>query len=68
MASKTGKLAISGREVMDALGLQPGPMVGKSLGYLMEMIIDNPELNSRTKLIDILKKTERIIHGPGNKK
>lgn len=47
-------LAIDGKKVMDILGLDPGPEVGEALDKLLELIIDNPDLNSEEKLTDIL--------------
>ncbi len=55
MLLKTTELAIGGREVMDVLGVQPGPVVGKSLNFLREIIIDSPESNEPKKLMDILR-------------
>ena len=47
-------LAIDGEKVMDVMKLEPGPEVGKVLGSLLELVTDNPELNSEEKLVDIL--------------
>jgi len=40
---------------MNALGLQPGPKVGKILDQLLEVVIEKPEYNQRDRLIKILK-------------
>ena len=49
-------LALDGKKVMDIMGLDPGPEVGNILSKLLELIIDDPELNSEDKLTDILNK------------
>ena len=54
-------LAIDGKKVMEVLGLKSGPEVGKILKKMLELIIDNPELNSEEELIDFLK---NIRHDP----
>ena len=48
-------LAIDGKTVMDIMGLDPGPEVGKLLRKLLEYVMDHPESNSEEKLIDILR-------------
>ena len=48
-------LALDGREVMDFLGLLPGPEVGRTLELLMERVEENPELNTKNRLRIILK-------------
>ena len=46
-------LAVDGYVLMD-LGLK-GKQVGDTLQYLMEKVLDDPSLNEREKLIDIIK-------------
>ncbi len=53
--TKTQDLAIGGLTVMKTLGLSAGPEVGKVLRKLMEKVIDNPELNTKIRLIAILE-------------
>lgn len=53
--TQTQDLAINGLTVMETLGLSAGPEVGKILRELMEKVIDNPELNTKTRLIEILE-------------
>ena len=57
MATETKDLAIDGREVMEVLGIAPGPMVGKILKELMEKVIEDPELNDRARLTAILERS-----------
>lgn len=48
-------LAINGHDVMQALGIGPGPQVGRILTNLREAILDDPELNERGKLLQTLE-------------
>ncbi|MBW2028668.1 MAG: CCA tRNA nucleotidyltransferase [Deltaproteobacteria bacterium] len=49
-------LAVDGHTVMEILDLDEGPEVGRILKDLMEKVIENPELNTRSGLISLLKK------------
>ncbi|GAG31534.1 unnamed protein product, partial [marine sediment metagenome] len=48
-------LAVNGNDVMNVLGLQPGPRVGQILNQLLEKVIDKPEYNQKGKLMEMLK-------------
>ncbi len=48
-------LAVNGRDIMNILGLQPDPKVGKILNQLLEIVIEKPGYNQKDKLIEILK-------------
>ncbi len=61
MPTITQDLAIDGNKVMEILGLSSGPEVGRILSYLMEKIIDHPELNNEKQLIAILKNRSKIV-------
>jgi len=52
-------LAINGKDVMNLLGIGPGPIVGKYLNHLEEMVMENPDLNERGILIKFLKEIEK---------
>ena len=57
-------LAINGNEVMQILGMDSGPQIGKVLNHLMEIVVDNPEMNSKDNLTTFLNnfyKTSRNI-------
>ncbi|HET7321213.1 MAG TPA: CCA tRNA nucleotidyltransferase [Longimicrobiaceae bacterium] len=47
-------LAIGGAELR-ALGLPPGPLYGEILGDLLERVTDDPALNTRDQLLDIVR-------------
>lgn len=46
-------LAINGTDLMTALQLQPGPEIGRILKELFEVVMDNPEKNTRDQLLAI---------------
>lgn len=45
-------LAVKGNDLMSTLGLAPGRIVGEILAHLVEMVIDDPSLNERDRLVD----------------
>lgn len=55
----TKDLALNGHEIMKILELPPGPTIGKIKANLLEIITDNPELNTRQGLLGLLKDTKR---------
>lgn len=46
----TSALAIDGDTVKSVLGIGPGPKVGSALKYLLEIVTDQPELNTKEQL------------------
>ncbi|HET7558659.1 MAG TPA: CCA tRNA nucleotidyltransferase [Limnochordia bacterium] len=53
-------LAIGGHDVMEALGIPPGPAVGAALDWLLDAVLDDPVLNERTALL------ARLAEWPGS--
>jgi len=51
-------LAVNGRDVMAALGIPPGPRVGQILARLLEAVLEDPSLNTREKLLQLVKERE----------
>lgn len=49
-------LAIDGHDLME-LGIPEGPQIGKILKGLVEVVLDDPEKNTREALIEIVKQT-----------
>ena len=45
-------LDIDGYAVMDGFGIQPGPIIGHILNELLEMVLDDPDMNTREKLME----------------
>jgi tRNA nucleotidyltransferase (CCA-adding enzyme) len=52
-ALKVSDLAVGGREVMAALGIPPGPQVGRILAVLLDRVLEDPALNTREALLAI---------------
>jgi tRNA nucleotidyltransferase (CCA-adding enzyme) len=50
-ALSTRELAINGRDLMAELGLAPGPVIGKTLERLLEIVTDDPSANERARLL-----------------
>ena len=50
-ALRVGDLAVDGRDVMESLGLGPGPAVGEVLEALLEEVIEQPGGNTRERLL-----------------
>ena len=45
-------LALNGSDLIELFDLEPSPLVGDVLDFLMEKVLDNPEDNTRETLID----------------
>lgn len=54
-AFKREDLAVDGSDVMRILGIDGGREVGEVLQNLLEMVLENPDLNTRDKLTEILR-------------
>jgi hypothetical protein len=50
-------LAVDGRDLI-ALGLEPGPAFGRILEALLERVVDDPALNRRETLLEIVREEE----------
>ena len=48
-------LAIDGNDVMTELGIPPGPRVGRILDELFERVTDDPKLNTRERLLELMR-------------
>lgn len=51
-------LAINGRDVIDVTGAQ-GPEIGRKLNALLEAVLENPELNNRESLLELVKTAKK---------
>lgn len=47
-------LTVNGQDVMDELHIEPGPTVGLILNWLFEQVLENPSLNTRGTLLDLI--------------
>lgn len=52
---RTEDLAVNGRDVMAVCGIDGGPEVGEVLERLLERVIEEPSLNDRKRLIELLR-------------
>jgi tRNA nucleotidyltransferase (CCA-adding enzyme) len=50
-AFKVTDLDIDGTTIMKSLQINPGPIIGEILGYLLELVTDDPELNNSEYLL-----------------
>jgi tRNA nucleotidyltransferase (CCA-adding enzyme) len=49
-------LALNGKELMGALGIPPGPQVGRIIAHLVEIVIDDPAQNEREALVEAARR------------
>jgi len=52
-------LAVDGNDLMELLGLGPGPAIGTILEELLQAVLDDPALNERGKLLEMAGKLYR---------
>ncbi len=52
---KVSDLAVDGEDVKRLCGLEPGPVVGKILGNVLEAVLEEPGLNERDRLLEWIK-------------
>lgn len=57
----TGELAVTGKDLMDALGMPPGPALGRLLVALLNKTFDDPSLNTRPRLLEEAQRLELLI-------
>lgn len=53
-------LDISGNDLMSQLNMKPGPEIKKVLDKLYDAVLSNPELNEKSKLLDLASKFEKM--------
>ncbi len=53
-------LAINGKDVMDALAIEPGPRVGQMLDILLSEVLDDPGRNTKEFLTEQIKKLNML--------
>jgi tRNA nucleotidyltransferase (CCA-adding enzyme) len=56
MALKVTDLDVSGVDLKNILGIDPGPNMGKVLNFLLDKVIEEPSLNKKDKLIELAKR------------
>ena len=60
-ALTTQDLAVTGHDIMDALNVEPGPVVGRILGALLERVLEDPALNERGELLRLAEEVGRDL-------
>jgi tRNA nucleotidyltransferase (CCA-adding enzyme) len=55
LALSQRELAVSGRDLMQELGLAPGPRLGVLLEALLARVLDEPQLNQRAQLVELAR-------------
>jgi len=50
------ELKVGGHDVMRELGIAPGRRVGEILEHLLEMVVEDPSLNDRETLLQLIRK------------
>lgn len=48
-------LEIDGTDVMRELGITPGPEVGRTIAAVFERVLDDPDLNTRERLLPLIR-------------
>jgi len=54
-------LAVSGHDVIQHLGIRPGPVVGKVLDRLVEQVLEDPSLNQRDALLSLMERCAQEV-------
>lgn len=49
-------LVVNGHDIIEHLGINGGPIVGKAIQFLTERVIEKPDLNTRDQLLSLLEK------------
>jgi tRNA nucleotidyltransferase (CCA-adding enzyme) len=57
----TSELAVSGKDLMAALSISPGPALGRLLAALLTQVLDDPALNTRECLLALARRLELEI-------
>ncbi len=61
-ALKVTDLDINGRDLMAEVPLKEGPIIGEVLNYLLELVLDMPELNTHEQLLEKAKEYYQKKH------
>jgi tRNA nucleotidyltransferase (CCA-adding enzyme) len=56
-----GELALDGKQLMTALAIEPGPIVGRLLAQLLELVLEDPSRNTREALLAEAQRLENEI-------
>lgn len=59
-------LAISGQDIMNIKGIPPGKAVGDEMRRLLELVLEDPALNTREALTSIVKNSKNLVKNATN--
>jgi tRNA nucleotidyltransferase (CCA-adding enzyme) len=59
--TSSSMLAVSGHHVMTMLNIPPGPKVGNVLAELLERVTENPSLNTKETLLDLIPEVANLV-------
>lgn len=62
-AFKVSDMAIDGRDIMELLDVKPGKAIGEVKKKLFELVLENPELNTREQLLSLAKSIHSDMQG-----
>jgi len=51
-------LAITGKDLIEGLGMPPGPAIGRILGLLLDRVLQDPRRNTREELLELAQQPE----------
>jgi poly(A) polymerase/tRNA nucleotidyltransferase (CCA-adding enzyme) len=54
-ALKVSDLAVNGKDIMHAFKIAPSPIIGKTLNFLLERVLDDPKLNGKEELLELAR-------------
>ncbi len=58
-ALSVGQLAIDGNDVMQRLGIGPGPQIGEVLRKALDRVLEDPDINRRETLLELVDELGR---------
>jgi len=54
-AFKISDLEITGNDMINEFGIEPGPIIGKTMAYLLDQVLEDPKLNGKKELLTLAK-------------
>ena len=65
-ALRRGDLAVDGADLVQALGIPPGPVIGRLLEMLLDRVIGDPVLNHRARLLELARELAQAEEDTGS--
>lgn len=57
-------LEINGYDIMSEFSVKPGPVIGRLLNELLEIVLDNPDLNTKEYLLEKARELFPVVSDP----